>query len=415
MFNKLKKTLNNSLGDSMHDKGLDPTWDSTDSSLFKVSNRESVDNFSSVNNSIHENIHSFTHTKRLSTNFFEIDQNVPHKYELSNYDVLNNVCLCMIDIMGFSAWCSNHIPSIIAKTMIEYNNLIGDLLENYPTLKKIELVGDCCMVVGCYSKDVNANDTNCFTCIKFAIDLLSHIDTIKMMFRSKYVGLRIGIHLSDVIGLYLDNPKKYQMYGNDINVCSRLESSTNPNTIHISEKTLMCVKDIEEQELPKNLCVKGYSHKMEHKGVGVITSYIFHLKRDKVLFHNFTIKTANYFSDIFHIDHYTHESDMQVANTLYKSFKYLCVLICLFDFNDQYNVIQDVADLYDVKRNIPCVAQNVIVLCKSESMVKEIEERYPYHFDHVIVHHEHAQISKLLSDYSENKNTFRERGKSFDL
>lgn len=47
----------------------------------------------------------------------------------------------MIDIMGFSAWCSNHIPSIIAKTMIEYNNLIGDLLENYPTLKKNRVGG----------------------------------------------------------------------------------------------------------------------------------------------------------------------------------------------------------------------------------------------------------------------------------
>jgi class 3 adenylate cyclase len=321
----------------------------------------------------------------------------------------------MIDITGFSAWCSNHIPSIIAKTMIEYNNLIGDLLENYPTLKKIELVGDCCMVVGCYAKDDNANDTNCFTCIKFAIDLLSHIDTIKMMFRSKYVGLRIGIHLSDVIGLYLDNPKKYQMYGNDINVCSRLESSTNPNTIHISEKTLMCVKDIEEQELPENLCVKGNSHKMEHKGVGVITSYIFHLKRVKVLFYNFTIKTANYFSDIFDIDHYTHESDMQVANTLYKSFQYLCVVINLFEFNDQYNIIEDIVDLHDVRKNTPCVYQNVIVLCKSDSMVNDIKKKYPYQFEHVIIHSEHAQIRKLISFYSENKHTFRERGKSFDL
>ena len=400
----------------MHDKGLDATWDSTDSSLFKVSNQVSVDNSSSVNNSINENIHSFTHMKRLSTNFFETDKkNVPHKYELSNYDLLNNVCLCMIDIMGFSSWCSNHIPSIIAKTMIEYNNLIGDILANYPTLKKIELVGDCCMVLGCHSNELNANDTTCFTCIKFGIDLLSHIDTIKMMFRSKYVGLRIGIHLSDVIGLYLDNPKKYQMYGNDINVCSRLESSTNPNTLHISEKTLMCVKHIEEKELPKNLCVKGYSHKMEHKGVGVITSYIFHLKRDKVLFYNFKIKTAKHFSKLFGIDQYMYESDLQVTNMLYKSFKYSYVLICLFDFNDQYNIIEDIVNLYDVRRNIPCVIQNVIVLCKSESMVKEIEERYPYHFDHVIVHHEHAQIRKLISHYSENKNTFRERGKSFDL
>ena len=73
------------------------------------------------------------------------------------------------------------------------------------------------MVVGCHSNEESANDTNCFTCIKFAIDLLSHIDTIKKLFRYKYIGLRIGIHLSDVIGLYLDNPKKYQMYGNDIN------------------------------------------------------------------------------------------------------------------------------------------------------------------------------------------------------
>ena len=76
--------------------------------------------------------------------------------------------------------------------------------------------------------------------IRFAVDMIEDITTLKNIFKSKNIGIRIGIHVSDVIGIYLNNPYKYQLFGNDINVCSRLENSAITNTIHVSEKTLMC-------------------------------------------------------------------------------------------------------------------------------------------------------------------------------
>ena len=51
--------------------------------------------------------------------------------QINEYDIMNNVCICMIDIYSFSSWCSNQIPHIIATTMIEYNKLICNTIKKY--------------------------------------------------------------------------------------------------------------------------------------------------------------------------------------------------------------------------------------------------------------------------------------------
>ena len=194
---------------------------------------------------------------RNTTDFFECNfecDTLDNSNDIENieYDVLKNVCICMIDIVGFSSWCSNHIPYKIAKSMILYNKLICETIQRYPLLKKIELVGDSCMIISGY--DISKFEENCIKCIEFAIDMISQLKEIQNIFKSKSIGIRIGVHLSDVIGLYIENPNKYQMFGNDINICSRLEASTKSNTIHISEKTLICVNDL---SLLNTKCVRG--------------------------------------------------------------------------------------------------------------------------------------------------------------
>jgi class 3 adenylate cyclase len=329
---------------------------------------------------------------RLSTNFFENDgnpffnrqrENSNSSNETIHYDVMNNVCLCMIDIVGFSSWCSNHIPYIIAKSMLEYNKFICDTIKKFPQsqLKKIELVGDSCMIISGY--DENSDYTlNCLNCIRFAVDILKNINHIQNIFMSKYIGVRIGVHLSDMIGVYVDDPQKYQMFGNDINICSRLESSTKPNTLHISEKTLMVVQNMCDARCgPCTKCVKGDCIKQEYKGVGTKTSYIYYLKKEKPLLINFDIKSAELFADSINCEQYDFEYDNELTKLYFQSYKYVCVYINLINI-DLEESVKFLEGIIEIKKGT--INQYVILLFQDNELLNVIRNRFPFTFDNYL-------------------------------
>jgi class 3 adenylate cyclase len=327
---------------------------------------------------------------RLSTNFFENDGNPFFNRQRENssnenihYDVMNNVCLCMIDIVGFSSWCSNHIPYIIAKSMLEYNKFICDTIKKFPQsqLKKIELVGDSCMIISGY--DENSDYTlNCLNCIRFAVDILNNINHIQNIFMSKYIGVRIGVHLSDMIGVYVDDPQKYQMFGNDINICSRLESSTKPNTLHISEKTLMVIQNMCDARCgPCTKCVKGDCIKQEYKGVGTKTSYIYYLKKEKPLFINFDVKSAKIFADSINCEQYDFEYDNELTKLYFQSYKYVCVYINLINI-DLEESVKFLEGIIEIKKGT--INQYVILLFQDNGLLNVIRNKFPFTFDNYL-------------------------------
>ena len=117
--------------------------------------------------------------------------------------------------------------------MSEYNVYLSKVIDKYKSLTKIELVGDCCMVG--LTDNISKNEST-LEIIRFAVNVLQNLNEIHKIFTDKHIGLRIGIHISNVFGIMMSNPRRFQLYGNDINVCSRLNLSTIKNTIHISLK-----------------------------------------------------------------------------------------------------------------------------------------------------------------------------------
>lgn len=85
--------------------------------------------------------------------------------------------------------------------------------------------------------------------------------------------------MADVFGVMLKNPKRFQLYSTDINVCSRLETCAVPNTIHISLKTVL----ENEYVLSGEEYVVGPLIEKEYKGVGLVSSYTLHVRRNEIL------------------------------------------------------------------------------------------------------------------------------------
>lgn len=220
----------------------------------------------------------------------QIDTTFDSSFEDNEHVEIKNATVCIIDICGFSRWCSNQIPYNIVHVMSKYNSFLSKTIDKY-SLTKIELVGDSCMIVGGLIDDTSKTECTLKT-IGFAVNILQNIEKIQAIFTDKHIGLRIGIHVSNVFGIMMANPRRFQLYGNDINVCSRLESSALKNTAHISLKTIMATKGLGDFICgPRAHCVRSTLLNEEHKGVGRQQSFIFHVKKRELLwYHNVNMK-----------------------------------------------------------------------------------------------------------------------------
>lgn len=149
--------------------------------------------------------------------------------EVPEYYDFHEVSICLIDVVGFSKWCKHTCVRDVVRRMIKYNKHLTDLLREYNNLTKIELVGDSCLVVGgmCDERSIDRS-THVNEMVRFCLDL---IDSEQTGF-----SFRIGVHVGDVFGTFIKTPTKFQLFGNDINTASRLQSSSLPGVVHVSSK-----------------------------------------------------------------------------------------------------------------------------------------------------------------------------------
>ena len=199
---------------------------------------------------------------------------------------IKQATICMIDICQFSKWCMNRLPHQIVNTMKKYNAFINHHVKCFEEITKIELVGDCCMIAAGLTETMD-RELCTISVVKFAVSLLQNIKTIQTIFNDDNIGIRIGIHISDVFGIVFEEPRRFQLYGNDINVCSRLESSTLKNTIRISLKTILSNEKIIVEN--DDLYVSSNLEDREYKGVGHISTYVLHIKKNEILWFDNTM------------------------------------------------------------------------------------------------------------------------------
>ena len=319
------------------------------------------------------------------------------------YDLLSNVCVCMIDIVGFSTWCSNHLPNVIANAMINYNDWICNHIEKFPCVKKIELVGDSCMLV---SNMVNSTDDvestepvySYLSMIRLCFDLLENINDFKNIFKCSFIGIRIGIHVSDVIGIYLKNPKKYQMFGNDINICSRLESSCIPNTIHVSEKTLMCVQNACKTTCgPCSRSVKGAPIYDKYKGIGYKASYQLFLKKNQILVINTNELFTKAIIKLVDFQQFQVPKNKDECMMDCESYKYIGIIINITKERHMWNDIDDVLNLLKNQHHF----KQCVCLMTNDSMLLETKKKYEYDFKDIISFESEYFFNSLTSIFDE--------------
>ncbi len=161
---------------------------------------------------------------------------------INKYNKHDNVVILFTDIVSYSDFSCKNNEENVYNLLNEMYIRFDIILRKYKYLTKIETIGDSYMVVGNIS---NKNDMS--ECIYNIIMLgFEFIDSLKYLkiYNDLTREIRIGIHCGPIISglLGLDIPR-FCIIGNTVNYTSRLQTTSEPNKIQISEEIFKYVKD----------------------------------------------------------------------------------------------------------------------------------------------------------------------------
>ncbi|AFY37310.1 adenylate/guanylate cyclase [[Leptolyngbya] sp. PCC 7376] len=143
----------------------------------------------------------------------------------------SNVSVLFADIVGFTALSANKKPAEIVTLLNDIFSSFDRLSEIYG-LEKIKTIGDAYMVAGGLPMP-QPGHAMCMA--DMALEMLSEMERLNQV--SGYnLQLRIGIHCGSVVAGVIGTRKFiYDLWGDSVNVASRMESLGLPNSIQVTE------------------------------------------------------------------------------------------------------------------------------------------------------------------------------------
>ena len=144
-------------------------------------------------------------------------------------DRFPEVTVLFSDFMGFTDISSQMDPSVL---VTELNALFSEFDEmcERTQVEKIKTIGDAYMAVG------GLPGTRADHPAAVAELALGMVDAIKGRNEDRGWQVRIGIHTGPAVAGVIGTRKfVYDVWGDTVNVASRLEASAEPNRIHVSE------------------------------------------------------------------------------------------------------------------------------------------------------------------------------------
>ncbi len=163
------------------------------------------------------------------------------------------VTVLFADIVGFTKIAASITPS----KLVEILNLIFsefDQLVGKHDLEKIKTIGDAYMVVGGLPlpRDDHANSI-----AQMALDMQAAISQVSTRTQQDF-SLRIGIHTGPVVAGVIGKKKfSYDLWGDTVNIASRMESHGLPGKIQLSEVTYKLLQDQYLLEERGEIYIKG--------------------------------------------------------------------------------------------------------------------------------------------------------------
>ena len=166
------------------------------------------------------------------------------------------------DFKGFTKLCEALEPTEIVNTLDSFFAKFDDITEKY-YIEKIKTMGDAYMCVGGLPL---RNKSNPFDVVLAGLEVQNYMNELNTLhYKEPVWELRIGIHTGSVIAGVVGKKKfVYDIWGDTVNIASRMESAGEVGKVNISETTYEYIKDYFDCE---------YRGKIEAKNKGKINMY----------------------------------------------------------------------------------------------------------------------------------------------
>jgi class 3 adenylate cyclase len=167
-----------------------------------------------------------------------------------------SVTVLFTDFKDFTHYAENLSPEHLVESIDYYFSKFDAIIGKYG-LEKIKTVGDAYMCAGGLHNFTNNHVHNMLLA---ALEILEFVEVSKVSNPNNETrfDIRIGINTGPVVAGVVGTKKfSYDIWGDTVNIASRMESNSEPGKINISENTYILIKDHFNCEFRGEMSVKN--------------------------------------------------------------------------------------------------------------------------------------------------------------
>ena len=168
-------------------------------------------------------------------------------------DGFASVSVLFLDIVGFTSLSSTKTPQELVDVLNEIFTIFDDLAEKYK-LEKIKTIGDSYMVAAGVPEIL---DNDAERIVNFALELIPSLEKFNQK-SGNSLQIRVGINSGPVVAGVIGKKKFiYDLWGDAVNIASRMESHGLVGKVQVSEATYNLISDKFNFTKREEIDVKG--------------------------------------------------------------------------------------------------------------------------------------------------------------
>jgi len=184
-------------------------------------------------------LREITNTERLLNQMMPSHAVRNLKQGLTPTERYAGVTILFADIVGFTEWSKDKTPKQIIRMLSKlFSNFDHLCVDN--NVYKVHTIGDCYVILGFSGhKDEGQRDevAECTAMVNMGLSMIKAINTINRAKKTD-LNMRIGLHTGSITaGITGINVVRYDIYGPDVDIANRMESSGFKGKLHVSEET----------------------------------------------------------------------------------------------------------------------------------------------------------------------------------